>query len=149
MEFNMSSSESIAHAARRGRYPARTCTRSNRTGLLAIELLIALPIVLSLLLAMVQFSLLMSARQQVTNAAREGARVLALGGGADEIRTTVDRFLGENVAQINATLSDVNGEPIASGQPVEVTVTIPTRSLVPEMLGIIGFGLGDSKLVSK
>src|SRR5262245_4353136 len=144
----MSLHELQLHVAR-SRNSVRRNSGTRRRGLLAIEMLIALPIVLSLLLAMVQFSLLMSARQQVTNAAREGARVLALGGGGDEVRTTVDRYLGENVAQINATLSDVNGEPIASGQPVEVTVTIPTRSLVPEMLGIIGFGLGDSKLVSK
>jgi len=120
-----------------------------RRGILALELLFVLPIVLTLLLAMVQFSLLMSARQQVTNASREGARVLALGGGADEVRWAVDRFLGENVAKINATLADENGDPIASGQPVEVVVSIPTRALVPEMLGIIGFGLGDAKLISK
>jgi len=145
----MSSRESITDTFKQGRKKARAHKSSYRPGLLAIELLIALPILLSLLLAMVQFSLLMSARQQVTNAAREGARVLALGGGADDVRLTVDRFLGENAAKINATLTDENGDPIASGQPVEVMVTITTRALVPDMLGMIGFGLGDTKLISK
>ena len=120
-----------------------------RRGILAIELLFALPLVIGLLLAMIQFSLFLSARQQVTNATREGARVLALGGDADEVRLAVDRFLGPQIADISATLTDGNGNPVAPGQPVEVMVRIPTKYLVPDMLGMIGFGWGDSKLISK
>jgi hypothetical protein len=124
-------------------------TKSQRRGLLAIELLFALPLIIALLLGMIQFSLFLSARQQVTNATREGARVLALGGNADEVRLAVDRFLGPQLAHISATLTDINGDPIVPGQPVEIIVRVPTKYLVPDMLGMIGFGWGDSKLISK
>lgn len=120
-----------------------------RPGILTLELLFVLPLIIAMLLAMVQFSLLLSARQQVSSAAREAARVAALGGGADEIRLTVDRFLGQDVAYVAATLTNANGDPIHPGEPVEVTVSIPTRVMVPELLGMIGFGLGDARLVSK
>lgn len=127
----------------------RSQEHRKRRGILAIELLFALPLIFGLLLAMIQFSMFLSARQQVANATREGARVLALGGNADEVRLAVDRFLGPQTADISATFTDGNGNPVAPGQPVEIIVRIPTKSMVPDMLGMIGFGWGDSKLIAK
>lgn len=127
----------------------RTKHNRRRKGLLAIELLFALPLVIGLLLAMIQFSLFLSARQQVSNATREAARVLALGGNLDEVRLSVDRFLGPQIADVSATVTDLNGNLIAPGQPVEVIVRIPTKYMVPDMLAMIGFGWGDSKLIAK
>jgi Flp pilus assembly protein TadG len=123
--------------------------RTARSGVLALELLFALPLIIGMLLAMIQFSLFLSARQQVANATREGARVLALGGNLDEVRLAVDRFLGPQTADVSATVTDGNGNSILPGQPVEVVVRIPTKFLVPDMLGMIGFGWGDSTLIAK
>jgi hypothetical protein len=74
---------------------------------------------------------------------------LALGGNLDEVRLAVDRFLGPQTADVSATVTDGNGNSILPGQPVEVVVRIPTKFLVPDMLGMIGFGWGDSTLIAK
>lgn len=122
---------------------------NRRRGILAMEMLIALPILLSIVLAVVQFALLLSARQQVTVAAREAARVAALGGSPAEIRRVVDRFVGPSVGTVTARMTDTKGMPLPPGEPVEVSVRIPTRRMVPELLGMIGFGLGDRELVAR
>ena len=124
-------------------------SKKRRRGALAMELLFALPIMLAVLLAMVEFSILLSARQQVTSAAREAARVAALGGSPTEIRTIVDRFLGPQVAQIEATLNDVNGNPLPSGEPIQVVVSVPMFRMVPELLGFIGFSLRGQELTAR
>jgi hypothetical protein len=119
-----------------------------RRGILAIELLFALPLLMALLLAMVQFSVLISAQQQVTAAAREAARVAALGGSPQDVRTTVDRFLGPCRAAVSATFTTTSGDPIPAGDPVEVIVQIPTGRMVPEFLGFIGFSMRNTKLTA-
>jgi len=123
--------------------------RTKRRGLLAMELLLALPILLALVLAVVQFALLLSARQQVTVAAREAARVAALGGSPADVRRVVDRFVGPEVGTVTARMTDTAGTPLPPGEPVEVAVRVPTRRMVPELLGMIGFGLGDRELVAR
>ena len=55
-----------------------TPRRARRRAGVALELLLVFPILLSLLLAMVQFSMLLAARQQLAGASREAARVEAL-----------------------------------------------------------------------
>jgi hypothetical protein len=114
-----------------------------------MELLLALPIVLAILLAIVQFALLLSARQQVTVAAREGARVAALGGSPADVRAVVDRFIGPSVGTVTARMTDEAGDPLPPGEPIEVAVRVPTRRMVPELLGMIGFALGDRDLVAR
>ena len=128
---------------------AKPRQKASRKGALAIELLFSLPILLAILLATVEFSILLTARQQVTCAAREGARVAALGGSASDIRTNVDRFLGPQVARIEATLTDVNGDPLPSGEPIQVVVSVPMGRMVPELLGFIGFSLRGQELTAR
>ncbi len=127
----------------------RACQKPRRPGALAMELLLALPILMALVLGMVQLSMLISARQQVTSAAREAGRVAALGGSAAEVQTTVDRFLGGKVATIQLDVNDSNGDPIASGDPVTVVVKVKTSCLVPELLGFIGFSLRNQELIAR
>ncbi|MBX7105494.1 MAG: pilus assembly protein [Gemmataceae bacterium] len=120
-----------------------------RRAALAVELLLALPVLLAVLLATVEFSVFLSARQQVTSAAREAARVAALGGSADDVQTSVARFLGPNVAEIQSKLTDDNGDPLPVGDPVTVVVTVPTFKMVPELLGFIGFSLRGTEISAR
>ena len=122
--------------------------RRRRRAALAIELLFALPILLAVIFASVQFSLLLSARQQVTMAAREGARIAALGGSDLDVRVAVSKFLGSNYG-VTTYLSDAHGDPVEPGDPVTVVVSQPTAAQVPEMLGFIGFSLGDANIVAR
>ena len=127
----------------------RVAQKPNRPAALAIELMLALPILMALVLGMVQFSLMISARQQVTGAAREGGRVAALGGSDVEIQATVDRFFGAKVAQVQTALADPSGDPIAAGDPVTVVVRVRTSCLVPELLGFIGFSMKNQEIVAR
>lgn len=127
----------------------RARKKPSRPGALAIELLLALPIVMALILGMAQLSMLISARQQVTVAAREAGRVAALGGTATEVQETVDRFFGTKVATVQMAVLDSNGDPIASGDPITVQVRVQTTKLVPEMLKFIGFSMKGQELVAR
>lgn len=123
--------------------------RKRRPATMTIELLFALPVLLAVLLATIEFSVFLSARQQVTSATREAARVAALGGSAEEIQTSVARFLGPNVAEVQATLIDDNGDPLGVGDPVTVVVSVPTARMVPELLGFIGFSLRGTEISAR
>jgi len=118
----------------------------------ALELLLALPILLAALLGVVEFSLLLVARQQLVTASREGARVAAQGGGQAEVVQAVQQFLGPGSlsnASIVAALADDTGQPLPSGQPVCVTVSLPTTQAVPDLLAFVGFSIGGETLVAQ
>src|SRR3954452_603182 len=110
--------------------------RTRRRGQVALELLLVLPVLLAVLLGTVEFSLWLTAQQQVNMAAREGARVAATGGTPDEINQAVRRALGARFdrATVVADLKDGNGDPVAAGQPVTVTVGLPATAAVPDVL---------------
>lgn len=120
-----------------------------RRAALAMELLLALPILMTVVLGMVQFSLLISARQIVTVAAREGGRVAALGGTQEEIQAAVDRSIGCQVAQVQAAIDDAAGDPIDAGEPVTVVVRVRTSCLVPELLSFAGISFRNQEMVAR
>ena len=152
--------------------------RSQRTGSVAVELLLLTPIVLGLILAVVEIGMMTAANEQLAAASREGSRVAALGGGPGEIRRAVWNHLGQGnlaTAQITAVLTlnqdgtpvvtaltDGNGQPIdnalgsngqaqaiPSGDPVLVRVETPTTNAVPDLLAFIGFSIKKSTLVGQ
>ncbi len=104
-------------------------------GQATVELALVFPLVLMLLLALVQVGLVVRAQILVTHAAREGARVAAVGEdpmasavastGLDPGRMDVDRSGGE-----------------APGDVVTITVSYDTPTDVP----LIGHLLGDVEL---
>ena len=131
----------------RGPAPAR------RGGTVAIELLFALPIVLALLLAMFEFSMILVSWQQLVAASREGARVAALGGDAQEVEQAVRNFLGSSgrltAAEVQSLLTDDQGQPLPAGGQVEVLVSVPTAQAVPDLLRFFGFSTEGELLVAR
>jgi hypothetical protein len=126
--------------------------RSKRRGGMAIELLFVFPILLAVLLGTVEFSLWLSAQQQVALASREGARTAATGGGANDVNESVRLALGDgrfNVAEVRVTLTDENGDPVSAGDPVAVQVRLPAASAVPDLLRFIGISIRDEVLVGQ
>jgi hypothetical protein len=127
-----------------------------RRGVLTMELLLVFPILFALLLAMVQFSLTLHARQQLVAASREGARVAALGGDLDEVRAAVQRTLGRGrLADAAVHLTDGRGEEIAGGQAVPsgtavaVWVRLPARHVVPDLLRFVGYSIKKDVLLAR
>jgi Flp pilus assembly protein TadG len=123
-----------------------------RRATVAVELLLALPVLLAVLLGVVEFSLLLVARQELVTASREGARVAAQGGAQTDVIQAVQQFLGAgnlSSATITAVLTDAMGQPLASGQPVSVTVSLPATKAAPDLLKFIGFSIGGETLTAQ
>ena len=126
--------------------------RERRGGSLTLELLFVLPILMAVLLGTIEFSLFGLARQQLVAASREGARVAALGGSQQDVRNAVQLYLGNGQlapAAIQAVLTDPAGNPIPSGQPVTVTVSVPATQAVPDLLAFLGISLTNENIIAQ
>jgi Flp pilus assembly protein TadG len=123
-----------------------------RRGSLAVELVLILPILLIFLLGMFEFSLLLSARQQLLAASREGARVAAQGADDQEVRLTVKRVLGKGSmgnAEVGVRRIAGETETLGAGRDrVEVVVRIPATRVVPDLLGWAGIKFAGHDLVA-
>lgn len=124
----------------------------SRRGHVAIELLVVLPILLTVLLGTVEFSLLLTVQQQVSLASREATRVAATGGSVAEIEQAVRQTLGESrfaQATVRAMLTDSNGEPLASGEPIAVQVQLPATAAVPDLLVFAGISIRNQVVMGQ
>lgn len=129
----------------RARRPASR-RRASRPGSLALELLLVLPLLLTLLFAMIQFSILLSSRQVLLAASQEGARVASHGGNATEVETAARRVLGNgslSQAEVIPLLNDNSGNPVPAGDPVTVCVQIRAGQAAPNLLRFIGLNIDE------
>lgn len=126
--------------------------RRGRRGGLTLELLLVLPVLLTVLLGTVEFSLWLAAQQQVVLASREGARAAATGAAVDEVEAVVRRVLGDArfaSAELAVQITDPAGQPIPPGDPVAVAVRLPARTVVPDLLVFIGLSIRNESLVAR
>jgi uncharacterized protein (UPF0333 family) len=125
---------------------------SPRRAHVALELLLVLPLLLTVLLGTVEFSLMLTAQQQVSLASREAARVAATGGTPDEILYAVRLSLGDArfmQATVTPLLTDTDGNPIPSGEPIAVRVELPATAAVPDMLVFAGISIRNQVLMGQ
>src|ERR1700677_2914404 len=85
-----------------------------RRGSLTLELLLVLPILMTVVLGAFEFSMLAQARQQLLTASREGTRVAALGGTVADVEQATQQALGGPLqnATIQLYITDANGFPL-------------------------------------
>jgi len=93
-------------------------------GATAVECAIVLPFMLLLICGIMDFGNLYYQSHNVNEAAREGARVAAVGGTSQEVSTAVKNF--GNQLQLS-----MNPSTPVSGQPVTVTVTESVSIITP------------------
>jgi hypothetical protein len=119
----------------------------NRAAFMSLELALTLPVLMIVLLAMFEFSMLFFARGEVVEASRIGARTASLPGSTwDNVENAVYSVLGPRLRQrvsINAELGD------RTGDLVNVAVMVPMQDASPDLLWPIGYGLGGRNLVSE
>jgi Flp pilus assembly protein TadG len=132
----------------------RTIDRQDagRRGSFTVELLLVLPILMTVVLGAVEFSMLAQVRQQLLIASREGTRVAALGGTPADVQTATQNALGAGVLQnatIQINITDNSGNPLPSGQPVSVIVTVQAGQAVPDLLAFIGYSIGNELLAAQ
>ena len=138
------------------RRPAR---RRNRRGmLLSFELVIMLPVMLLIVLAIVEFSLLLMSAQGISMAAHRATREAALPGAdyasvedavKDALRGYVWKDEAEVVAYVNHT-RDVGGSSAVknaiTGDEIMVVVTVPANKAAPDILAFIGLSTSHSEV---
>lgn len=96
---------------------SRQDSRKRQRGAAALEFAIVLPVLLMLLLGIIDFGLVMGARSEVANAAREGARASAL--------------VGSSAAGQSASHAIIDSMPGGHKVGTSVTVTCTTPSGTP------------------
>jgi hypothetical protein len=127
----------------------KRATRQARRGAAAVEALLTLPVLVTVVLAVVELSMLSAVQEQLLAASREGGRVAALGGNENDVSQAVQRHLGHgavSAARIQLVLRDHSGHPLPSGNPVQVVVSIPAKQVVPDLLRFIGFSIQKQTL---
>jgi hypothetical protein len=120
-----------------------------RRGSLAAELLLLLPILMTVVLGIVEIGMLEFCEQQLCAASREGCRVAAQGGDQKEVEDAVRRYLGDGRlgdCDIEVVLTDQSGRPLHCGDPVEVHCRIKAHHCVPNLLCFIGCSIRDKDL---
>jgi hypothetical protein len=124
----------------------RTCRR----GVVIVEMLLVLPLFVLLLTAMIEFSLLLVARQELMSASREGCRVAAHGAPDDEVRAAIANVLGDgrlSRAEVKITrFEEDHVLPHAPRDRVRVVVHLPTDEVVPDFLGLVGISFAEDEL---
>jgi len=113
-----------------------------------MELLFVLPILFGLSLALIEFGMLWTSGQRVKEAATAGCRAASFRG-ADEVavRRSVERSLGRKALITNYSLNVQKNAPF--NDEVAVTVRVPMKAAAPDLLGFIGFGLGNRDVVAQ
>jgi Flp pilus assembly pilin Flp len=104
--------------ARRARGQEAAPFRAGERGAAALEFALIAPVLLLLLLGIIEFGFMFQAQLALTHAAREGARMAAVG--KYDAATVLDRAY-----PVTATITTIPDPPSAavSGQPITITLT--------------------------
>ena len=122
--------------------------KRRRGAILSMELIFVLPIVIGLLFAIVEFSMLWSASHLVKAASTAGCRVATFpGSNLAAVQESVAMALGKPALAQNCQIEVQGG--FASGDEVSVAVRVPMAAAAPDLLGFFGFGLNDRLLVAQ
>lgn len=107
-----------------------------------------LPFLFAMVVGVIEMSLLELGRQHVAAAARIGARVGSMPGTTFQ---DIDQAVAFGMG--SAALGTVRQVTVQrgpnSGDPVIVRVSVPMKAASPDLLGLIGFGLGARSLVGQ
>lgn len=122
--------------------PLRAGRRAADRGAAAVEAALVLPLLLMLVFGIVDIGRMVSARMTVTEAAREGARALALGANP---QSRVQKVMG-SPTDVSID-SDCDSASVAIGDDAVITVTYEFSFITP--LGVLaGGGLGGNVDIS-
>ena len=111
-----------------------------------VEVAIALPILLALLVGIFEFARAYNVQQVITNAAREGARqgVLPTMGQADAVLRASERLTDANISTPPAIVSWTCTAPCDTGEAVQVTVSVDyTFVFIGPVLSLFASGNND------
>ena len=118
-----------------------------RSGVMTMELVLVLPLLLLVLFGVGEFSMLISARQSMVAASRDGARVASMAGATSgDVERVVRERLGDSFGDDLVIDLDLGRR---SGDSVVVTLRLPMRCASPDLLRIVGIGLEEHELIAE
>ena len=118
--------------------------RKNRSGMLSAELIMTLPILAIVLFGLFEFSLLFTARGELSEASRVAARKASIPGVTyDAVEEEIRRVLSPRL-QRTMEVSIDQGQ--RSGDVVTVAIACNMNSASPDLLWPIGYSLKNRKL---
>lgn len=133
--------------------------KRRRRGTVTTELMLTLPLLITMLFGTIQFSMVLFAKQEVQAASREGARIAARGGKQQDIVQAVNHYLsGASLAGASVTVGPVDtngnllgpdGNPLECGDPVTVEVDLPGGSAAPRLLRVVGLRFLETTVVAR
>lgn len=113
--------------------------RSRKGMILSVELIMVLPILLLVLLAMVEFSLITTAHAKANNVAQTASReLLATPKSPSQIRVAIQRMLGPKWAY--GAIADIEF-PDQTTRVGKLRLVIPMRNVTPDLLWMTGFSV--------
>jgi Flp pilus assembly protein TadG len=107
-----------------------------QSGQTLVEMAILIPIVIILIVGIVDFGRILMTQHVVTNAAREGARLVALGEGYSDVKEKVVYYIREAGLDESKAKIYISGTwaLAAPGTPSTVTVNYPIDSIVLKLV---------------
>jgi hypothetical protein len=117
-----------------------------------VEMLLLVPVLLAVIIAATELSLMTAAQQKLEAASAVGARVAAQGGDFNAVREAVADSLGRGkIARANVTARLLGDDdlPLPSGAPIEVMVSVQADEVVPDMLAVFGFSIKEVRLAGR
>ncbi|MGB5675567.1 MAG: TadE family protein [Gemmatimonadota bacterium] len=131
----------------RVRRRARRRTRLGEAGQALVEIAIALPILLALLIGIFEFARAYNVQQVITNAAREGARegVLPSTSQAAAVARTDARLADANIVSATVTYTCTGGCDTGDAVTVEVSVPYTFRFIGP-VLSLFSSGVNPGTI---
>lgn len=126
--------------------------RARKGAILSTELLLVLPVLIGVCLAVVEFAMLLSARQQVKTACQVACRVGTLPAAnpsecEEAVRAAAKRALARKRLIEAHELEFTPGR--FAGDDVVVEIRLPMRAAAPDMLCVVGFGLKGRCIVGR
>jgi len=128
--------------------PARRSSATSDRGAAAVEFALLLPLLLLIVFGIIDFGRAINAQITITQAAREGARALALGDSDWQTRTQ-EAAIGLNLNPPSGTITDPFSCPAtggaAAGDDAEVQVAYHFSFVTPigAIMSLIGGGSGS------
>jgi TadE-like protein len=123
-------------------------TRTNRRGSAAFEALFVVPILLVVLLAVVEFAMLLATEQKLAEASGIGARTGSLGRSDDDIREAVKAVMGSKQYE-KGSIDIRRYDNHHTGEMIEVRVQLPAKAASPNVLRSFGIDLSDDTLTGR
>jgi len=119
--------------------------KKKRSGILSAELIMTLPILAIVLFGMFEFALLFTARGELSEATRVGARKATMPGVTfDSVEAEIRRVLSPRLQQTMEVSIDQGQR---SGDVVTVAIACDMNSASPDLLWPIGYSLKNRKLL--